>query len=42
MMKSTTFTNNLCVIYKLDASITDIWDGAYNIVDAMMKEMNNG
>jgi enhancing lycopene biosynthesis protein 2 len=27
--------------YMLDASITDIWDGAYNIVDAMMKEMKN-
>lgn len=27
--------------YMLDAQITDIWDGAYNIVDAMMKEMND-
>jgi enhancing lycopene biosynthesis protein 2 len=28
--------------YMLDATITDIWDGAYNIVDAMLKELNNG
>lgn len=27
--------------YMLDASIEDIWDGANNIVDAMMKEMKN-
>lgn len=27
--------------YMLEGSITDIWDGAYNIVDAMMKEMKN-
>lgn len=26
--------------YMLEATITDIWDGAYNIVDAMMKTMN--
>jgi hypothetical protein len=24
----------------LEATITDIWDGAYNLVDAMMKSMN--
>lgn len=28
--------------YMLDATISDIWDGACNIVDAMMKEMMNG
>lgn len=27
--------------YMLEGGITDIWDGAYNIVDAMMKEMKN-
>jgi len=27
--------------YMLDAQLSDIWDGAYNIVDAMMKEMND-
>jgi enhancing lycopene biosynthesis protein 2 len=27
--------------YMLDAQITDIWDGAYNIIDAMMKELND-
>lgn len=27
--------------YMLEGGITDIWDGAYNIVDAMMKEMQN-
>lgn len=27
--------------YMLDATINDIWDGAYNIVDAIMKSLNN-
>ena len=27
--------------YMLDARISDIWDGAYNLVDAMMKELND-
>jgi len=27
--------------YMLDAQITDIWDGAYNLIDAMMKELND-
>ncbi len=27
--------------YMLDATITDIWDGAYNIVDAILKELNS-
>ncbi|MBU1008620.1 MAG: isoprenoid biosynthesis glyoxalase ElbB [Bacteroidetes bacterium] len=27
--------------YMLDASIGDIWDGAYNLVDAMMKELKD-
>ncbi|MDA3941967.1 MAG: isoprenoid biosynthesis glyoxalase ElbB [Bacteroidetes bacterium] len=26
--------------YMLEATITDIWDGAYNIVDAILKSMN--
>ena len=27
--------------YMLDARISDIWDGAYNLVDAKMKELND-
>ncbi len=27
--------------YMLEAQITDIWDGAYNLVDAMIKELND-